>query len=115
MRIGPACRKVTPVRDARGIEPTGGRWAAETAAAPWKNRESPISFFLVFRLLAVLFLSGFAAALWFGAPVALGRNVKPWEFVAAAVVVLGLLAWWRARRWRREREHIENMRDSALW
>ncbi|CAA9385857.1 MAG: hypothetical protein AVDCRST_MAG51-95 [uncultured Ramlibacter sp.] len=56
-----------------------------------------------------------AALLWFAAPIAVGRSLKPWELLVVALISLAVLEWWRGRRLRQEREAVESMRDSALW
>lgn len=66
--------------------------------------------------VATLFIAAsLGAVIWLGAPVAIGRALKPLEALIIAAVVLVLLAWWRGRRIRRKRAQTESMRDSALW
>jgi hypothetical protein len=55
------------------------------------------------------------ACAWFSAPFALGRKLGAVEALVVAGASFAALAWWRARRFRLERQQTESMRDSALW
>lgn len=55
------------------------------------------------------------ALLWVAVPGVIGRPLRFWEALALPAAILALLAWWRGRRLRREREQIASLRDSALW
>lgn len=67
------------------------------------------------RISALLVSTALAAIFWFAAPLALGRELEAWEWALFAAALIGPWAWWRRRRIRREREYLENLRDSALW
>jgi len=66
----------------------------------------------IVNLVAAVLLG---ALLWVAVPALVGRSLSLWEVFVLAAAALGLLEWWRGRQLRREREHAESLRDSALW
>lgn len=69
----------------------------------------------VSRILVPLAFLLLTALAWLAAPATLGRKLTPWEVLVVLAVLLGVGAWRRRQRLRRERQEMESMRDSALW
>ena len=68
---------------------------------------------LVTSVLAFVLLGWIAAMLF-------NRSVLPADltqvgWIVALLAVPALVAWWRSSVRRRERQKLEEMRDSALW
>jgi hypothetical protein len=66
----------------------------------------------IVNLVAAVLLG---ALLWVAVPAAMDRPLRLWEALVVAAATFAFLEWWRGRRLRREREHAESLRDSALW
>lgn len=57
---------------------------------------------------------GWVAAMLFNRS-ALPAALAQLGWIVALLAVPGVVAWWRASVRRRERQKLEEMRDSALW
>lgn len=67
-------------------------------------------------LIATLVLAVvLGVVLWLAIPAVAGRPLNVWEACLVSAAVLVIFEWWRGRRLRRQREHVESLRDSALW
>jgi hypothetical protein len=68
---------------------------------------------LVTSVLAFVLL-GWVAAMLFNRA-ALPADLTQVGWIVALLAVPALVGWWRASVRRRERQKLEEMRDSALW
>lgn len=53
--------------------------------------------------------------LWLAIPTVAGRPLNFWEACLVSAAVLVIFKWRQGRRLRRQRRHLESLRDSALW
>jgi membrane protein implicated in regulation of membrane protease activity len=73
----------------------------------------PLTVKLVASVL-VLVVLGWVAAMLFNRS-ALPAEFAQFEWIVALLAVPALVGWWRSFVRRRERQKLEEMRDSALW
>lgn len=66
-------------------------------------------------VIALLCVAALALAAVFFAPSVLGREAARVEWLLAALAVAVVVARWRVVARRRQRQKLQELRDSALW